>query len=254
MRVVIAGTGTGVGKTHVSCALLRRLRARGARVIGLKPIETGLDSGLVTDQSRLLRAASSAGDPGSAFHVKQAPAGGRPDEPFHVQPSPYGFGPAIAPHLAAWGAGQRIDIGLVRSWVIKAQQLNECAAIIETAGGLFTPLAPGTTNLDLAFALEPVLVLLVAPDRLGVLHEITATLGLATARGRPVDAVTLSAPTNPDGSTGRNSTEIQKLGLGPIKAVFPRSSETSPATQEAADLLARWLDPALTQRADLGPT
>ena len=66
--------------------------------------------------------------------------------------------------------------------------------IIETAGGLFTPLGRGVTNLDLVRALGPSVVLLVAPDRLGVLHELTATLGFAHANGARIDGVVLSRP------------------------------------------------------------
>jgi len=253
LRVVIAGTGTGIGKTHVGCALLRCLRARGIPAVGLKPIETGLQDDGATDQERLSLAADVGGpwDSGSSFHVKQASSGrGSGRQPFHVQPSPYWFRPAVAPHIAASDAGQRIDIGRVRSWILQVQGPDGLTAVIETAGGLFTPIAPGTVNFDLVLALEPALFLLVAPDRLGVLHEITVTLGLAAARGRPVDAVALSAPAAPDASTGRNATELERLAIARIQAVFPRAPEISSATGEAADILFAGLDLALTRPAD----
>ena len=41
MRVLITGTGTGVGKTWVACALIRALRDVGKQVIAVKPVETG---------------------------------------------------------------------------------------------------------------------------------------------------------------------------------------------------------------------
>src|SRR2546422_565102 len=34
----VTGTDTGVGKTLVSCAMLHRLRARGLRALGMKPV------------------------------------------------------------------------------------------------------------------------------------------------------------------------------------------------------------------------
>ncbi|HEY0199112.1 MAG TPA: AAA family ATPase, partial [Rhodanobacter sp.] len=37
----IAGTDTGVGKTHVSCALLHALRMAGRNACGMKPVASG---------------------------------------------------------------------------------------------------------------------------------------------------------------------------------------------------------------------
>jgi dethiobiotin synthetase len=257
-RLIVAGTGTGVGKTHVACALLRHLVARGTPFVGLKPIETGLGAGVTSDQCRLLRAALGmpvSGELPAGFHVKQpAPEPDPGSDTFHVKPSAYWFGPAVGPHLAAREAGQRIDLGLIRAWVLEAEQRLGAAALVETPGGLFTPLGPGTTNLDLALALEPAIVLLVAPDRLGVLHEVNAALGLAEARGRSIDAVVLSAPDRPDGSTGRNAAELEALGITGFSLVFPRTSEISPATEEQAIRLAAFIDRRVTQRAGPDPT
>jgi hypothetical protein len=43
MRIAVVGTGTGIGKTHTTLALLHALVRRGERAIGLKPIESGFD-------------------------------------------------------------------------------------------------------------------------------------------------------------------------------------------------------------------
>jgi len=90
---------------------------------------------------------------------------------------------AVAPHLAARRAGVRIDLKEIQRW------LGEHPApvvAVETAGGLFSPLTDkGFTNADLVTALAPAALVLVAPDRLGVLHDLTATLGLAATRGLP---------------------------------------------------------------------
>ena len=241
-RVIIVGTGTGVGKTHVGCAVLRRLRARGTLVVGLKPVETGLAAGSVSDHARLQAAAAGIGslvDDSEAFHVK------RSDRLFHVKPSPYWFGPPLSPHLAAREAGQRIDLACIRSWVLGAQGARASRiAVVETAGGLFSPLDPAATNLDLVAALRPASTVLVAPDRLGVLHEVTAALGLAAARGHAMDAVALSQPETPDRSTGRNADELARLQIAVVRAVFPWASESAAATEDQADRLLRWLFPS----------
>ena len=40
-RLVVLGTGTGVGKTFVTVAVARALNARGCSVVAVKPVETG---------------------------------------------------------------------------------------------------------------------------------------------------------------------------------------------------------------------
>jgi dethiobiotin synthase len=41
IQLFVTGTDTGVGKTTVACALLAAARARGLRVLAIKPVETG---------------------------------------------------------------------------------------------------------------------------------------------------------------------------------------------------------------------
>lgn len=209
--VVVVGTGTGVGKTHVSCALLAAARSMGRACVGLKPIETGIGTG--PSDGDLLQTH------GSVFHVKH--------------PAPYLFAPAVSPHRAAREAGVRIEPAVVRGYVESARPVG-ATVLVETAGGLFSPLGPGLTNFDVMMALEPCLVVLVAGDRLGVLHDVTATVGLAEARGRRPDVVVLSSPDEVDGSTGTNASELAWLGLAEVAAVFPRANADEPPSLEAA--------------------
>ena len=73
--------------------------------------------------------------------------------------------------------------------------------IIETAGGVFSPLALGLSNFELARALEPAIWVLVAADALGVLHDVSATLKAMRASGREPDHLVLSGAREPDAST-----------------------------------------------------
>jgi dethiobiotin synthetase len=223
-RIVVVGTGTGIGKTHVACAVLRAFGEKGVPAIGLKPIETGIpDSSnggeTETDQGRLAVAAN-------AFHVKRSGSAG-----FHVKRPLYAFPNPVSPHLAARTAGRRLDLGAIGRWV---GEHEAPVVLIESAGGLFSPLGPEISNVDLVKALSPALVLLVAPDRLGVLHDLTATLGLAAARGCTIHAVVLSAPHSVDASTGTNAVELERLGVVRPAALFPRADESDPASLDAA--------------------
>src|SRR5262249_21650671 len=86
--------------------------------------------------------------------------------------------------------------------------------VLELAGGLFTPLARGTTNADLAKALSPTWTVLVAPDRLGVLHDLGATTRAARAERLILDAIVLVTPPTPD--------ELAKVADVPGPPTLPR--------------------------------
>jgi dethiobiotin synthetase len=213
VRVVVVGTGTSVGKTWLSCALLRRAHLAGRNVLGLKPVESGAQSGFDTDGALLARAANS-----------QAAA------------PPYLFVDAVSPHLAAARARTHIDLSQSLTYV----QTHESSprprgldlSLVETAGGLFSPLAPGLTNFDFAMALEPARWLLVAPDALGVLHDLTATLEVCRARGRAPDAIALCQARGADASTGTNADEISRLRIAARPFVFAADSRDDPALDQ----------------------
>jgi dethiobiotin synthetase len=209
IRLVVVGTGTGVGKTHFCVALLHALNLQGRVAVGLKPVESGLGTG-ESDAARMAGA--------SMFHVKH--------------PAPYGLPDPVSPHLAARRAGVQISTAVIAAWV------TSCAApwtIVETAGGLLTPLAPGVTNLDLALTLEPDLLLLVGVDRLGILHDLGACLlALRACTGRlPEPMIVLQAPKAADRSTGTNADELITLGMARRITLAPRCAPDAPDMVEA---------------------
>jgi dethiobiotin synthetase len=196
VRVIVVGTGTEVGKTHVTTCLLAHARRLGRRTSAYKPVATGVDGSC--EDAELHAAALGA--------------------PY--LPPTFAYRRPVSPHLAAREEGHPIDLDVIRQ---RAGELasNTGDLIIESAGGLFSPLGEATTNVDLVRQLLPAHVLLVAPDRLGVLHDVGACLTAARARGVLVSALVLSAPASPDESTGTNARELQRIGLGPVAAVFP---------------------------------
>lgn len=201
MRVVILGTGTDVGKTYVTAAIARGL-SRHLEVLALKPIESGVDLGVTGDAGTIAAAAA--------------------HEPML---SPWRFRRPVSPHLAARESGAALTLPEVESWVTaRESETPRAITLIELAGGAFSPLAPNITNVDLALALEPAIWLLVAPDALGVLHDVTATL---RALPRPPDALLLSASRPADQSTGSNARELEALGISAVLEVIGRSGAAS---------------------------
>lgn len=221
VRIAVVGTGTDVGKTHLSVALLRALTGLGISAVGLKPVESGVGEGQSSDEASDTSRLASAG----MFHVKH--------------PAPYRFPDPVSPHLAARRRGIEIVPGRILDWVAA------CAApwtVIETAGGLLSPLAVELTNLDLIRLLDPDVVLLVGVDRLGALHDVAACrLALSTlAPTLREPHVVLQSPAVNDSSTGTNAEELCLLGRASEVTVIPRGSSTEPSVQEAAlTLIAR---------------
>lgn len=214
MRIVIVGAGTDVGKTHVGVALVSAFASRGASVCGLKPIESGVPSGEVGPDATALEQAS---------------------QRRLIHPQPYVFADPVSPHLAARRAGIAVELGTVRTWV---DRHSADWVLIETAGGLLSPLALNLTNLDLAKSLNPDALVLVALDRLGVLHDVAACqlalrVGFAPAPPPPT-VVVLQTPAVLDASTGTNAPELQLLGTAAEVIVMPRGAPTSPECQLAA--------------------
>jgi dethiobiotin synthetase len=203
VRVVVLGTGTDVGKTYVTACLARGLRELDS-VLALKPVESGVGA--------------EAGDAGAiAVAAGHAPL-----------LSPWRFRRPVSPHLAAREQGATIDVSEVAGWVaVQEQQKASQVVLIELAGGAFTPLALGQTNVDLARALEPAIWVLVAPDSLGVLHDLSATL---RALPRPPDAVLLSEAHRADESSGSNAAELSRLGICEVLEVIRRGATHAAAS------------------------
>ena len=215
-RIVVLGCGTGVGKTRLSVALLRELGSRGLATLGLKPIESGIAAGADRPLGSDARALSDAGT------LRTAEA-----SPLHALPEP------VSPHLAARSTGIAIHTRDVTQWVLRGEAQvamhisSDRAAwsVIETAGGVFSPLSAAATNFELALSLEPAIWVLVAADALGVLHDVSATLQAMRARGREPDHVVLSGAREPDASTGRNAAELAALGIAAPSAVLARNDD-----------------------------
>lgn len=219
--MVVTGTGTGIGKTHVACACLHAWRRvlsdaglDAPRVAGLKPVESGAESSGESDAATLERA--------STFHVK----------PF---PPPYMLARAVSPHLAAREEGRSIELAVMVSYVENIRARAD-GVVLELPGGLFSPLGVRFTNADVIRELGATVVLLVAPDRLGVLHDVTAAARAAAAERVTLSGVVLVAPASPDASTGSNASELALVTDLDVLAVVPRDDAVRLA--ERADLRA----------------
>jgi dethiobiotin synthetase len=186
-------------------------------VVGIKPIESGVVGEVNTDGQRLAAV--------SSFHVKQ---------------DGYSFAAPLSPHLAARAEGVEIRPELVTQLVGDARSQAE-GVVLELAGGLFSPVTDILVNADLAKALSPDFLFLIAPDRLGVLHDVIATVRAAASMTLGIGGLILVTPGECDASTGRNAEELPRMAGVPVLAVLPRASPAELATLPAMTRLVEML-------------
>ena len=190
----VTGTDTDVGKTAVAVAILHELRAAGRLVGGYKPVASGGAAG---------------GDAAALWD-----AAGRPLSLAAVCPQV--FSAAIAPHRAARLEGRHVDEQLLRMG-FDPWRARGGIVVVEGAGGLFSPLADTTLNVDLVRDLGLPLVVVDAA-RLGAIGRTLGLVRAARAEGLRVAAVVLSQvaalggpaddPTSPAGIARDSRTDL----------------------------------------------
>ena len=154
----VTGTDTDVGKTLVTCGLLKKARIQGLTTAAVKPISAGCE-----ETPAGLRNAD-------ALALQQAMTIDMP----YDQINPVAFLPPIAPHIAAHESGRMITVdrlsGICRGVLMKRTDLT----LLEGAGGWRVPLNSRETLADLARVLQ-LPVILVVGLRLGCLNHALLT-------------------------------------------------------------------------------
>jgi dethiobiotin synthetase len=151
LLVAVVGTGTDVGKTWVTAAVLAKLRAGGLSVAARKPVQSFAPGDGATDAEELGRA---TGEPAAV-----------------VCPLHRWYPLAMAPPIAAERLGQapvRLDELVAElAWPAAVD-----VGMVETVGGLRSPLADDADSADLVRAVGADQVLLVADAGLGAINAV----------------------------------------------------------------------------------
>ncbi|WP_350016153.1 dethiobiotin synthase [Rhodanobacter sp. IGA1.0] len=164
--VFIAGTDTGIGKTHAACTLLHALRAAGRDACGMKPVASGCvetPHGLRNDDALALLAASvDAGLP-------------------YALVNPVALRDPLSPHLAAAHDGVTITLAPLRA-AFEQLAARHSTVVVEGVGGWLVPLAPGLSASDIARQWQ-LPVILVVGLRLGCLNHALLSARAVVADG-----------------------------------------------------------------------
>jgi len=179
----ITGTGTDIGKTWVTCALLRHWRAAGRRVRAFKPVLSGFDpaTAAASDAGQLLAAMGRTVDAAALDEI-----------------APWRFAASLSPDMAAAREGRSIDFDALVGFTHRCLPAKQhClppkgnprhakpghtahvstdfyATLVEGVGGVMVPLDAQHTVRDW-IAASSLPCILVAGSYLGSLsHTLTA--------------------------------------------------------------------------------
>jgi dethiobiotin synthetase len=169
----VTSTGTGVGKTYVTAALIRQARAKGLTVAATKPLISGFDkSEIATSDTGVILAAL-----GEAPTLEAA-----------EKISPWRYKAPLAPSMAARAEGRSLDCGALfaHGRAVLADEAD--LILIEGVGGVMVPLDDTRTVLDWICALDAQ-VLLVVGDYLGAISHTLTAVEVLHARGATLAAV-----------------------------------------------------------------
>jgi dethiobiotin synthetase len=165
VAVFIAGTDTGIGKTHAACTLLHALRAAGHQACGMKPVASGCAEtadGLRNDDALALQAASSTIPPYAVIN-------------------PVALRDPLSPHLAAAHDGVEISLAPMHAAFDQLLGGYQCV-VVEGVGGWLVPLAPQLFAADIAKQWQ-LPVILVVGLRLGCLNHALLSARAISADG-----------------------------------------------------------------------
>ena len=220
----VTSTGTDIGKTFVTAALIRYMRESNQPVGALKPIVSGYDSSVAeTSDPAVLLAA--LGRRMSADEVERI--------------APWRFRAPLAPDLAAAREGRRVDFVELVEFSRAAINGAKGPLFIEGVGGIMVPLDGRRTVLDWMTALDIPLLLIVGGYLGTISHTLTA-LDVLAQRKLTIAAIVVSesereavALADTVASIERFSNGVEVVGLPRL----PAGISHHPAIARIADLL-----------------
>ena len=202
----ITGTDTEIGKTFVTCALLRDARASGRDVIGMKPVASGC-----IDTPQGWRSED------ALAHIE---ADGL-DAP-HNDRNPYALPLPVAPEIAAREAGVDIELSTILQSYERLCTQHE-GVMVEGVGGWLAPLTDTLEQADVVRALGLPVVMVVGM-RLGCVHQARATQRAILADGCEF-AGWVANPIDPNMDSVDDNLAIltRVLGQPPMRVMPPRA-------------------------------
>ncbi len=175
-RYFITSTGTGIGKTYVTAALIARAKSMGLSVAATKPVISGFDKQEIaaSDTGVILAALGEAPTPENVEKI-----------------SPWRFSAPLAPNMAARAEGKTLDCEAVFAHGREFLRREADLILIEGVGGVMVPLDEKRTVLDWIAALGAPVVLVVG-DYLGTISHTLTAVEVLRMKGADLAAIVVN--------------------------------------------------------------
>lgn len=207
----VTGTDTDCGKTVVTAGLAHKLSRAGRRVAVMKPVASGCErtpDGLRNADALALIAAAGEERP-------------------YEQVNPYAFAPAIAPHIAAAQAGQRIDLRRIGATACGLAAGRD-VLLVEGAGGWRVPLGDDEDMAAMARVLR-LPVILVVGMRLGCINHALLTVEAIEHDGCRLAGWVANAVDPDMAEWDANLRTLQAAIAAPCLGIVPHLDDAAPA-------------------------
>ncbi|MDP9126902.1 MAG: dethiobiotin synthase [Pseudomonadota bacterium] len=207
-RFFITSTGTGIGKTFITAALVCEAGRQRRTVMAYKPVISGFDAlhAAGSDTAILLR---SLGLPRTDLAIERV--------------SPWRYEAPLAPSMAARQENRPLVFDALAAWSRNALLGPEEIVMIEGVGGVLVPLNDTHTVLDWMRALS-VPVLLVTGTALGAISHTLAALMVLEQRKLTVDRLIVNESEGATVTLDQTVDELRRWVKPPVTAV-PRRSD-----------------------------
>ena len=164
MIIYITGTGTGIGKTFVTKAIINNLINK-FKIVGIKPIAAGIEKETGFNED---------------VQILSSVSGLRYEES-----NLYCFQKPVSPHIGADEEKAKLDFNVIKDWIHELDKKNDFV-LVEGVGGLLSPIDQFRTNIDLIKYLNlPVIV--VVGLKLGCINDALLTFEKIKSEGLNVN-------------------------------------------------------------------
>ncbi len=223
-RYFITSTGTGIGKSFITAALVRQAVPLQRSIAAYKPIISGFDSANIagSDTGLILK---SLDLPLTTENIDRV--------------SPYRYSAPLAPSMAARLENRPLDFHGLVAHSQRALQGPENIVLIEGVGGVMVPLNDRRTVLDWIEALG-IPTLLVVGSYLGSISHTLTTLAVLRQRHIPIRAVLVNESENSSVTLADTINELKIWTEAELIAVVRRAASDWRDVQELQTLLSTY--------------
>ena len=214
----VTATGTEIGKTLVTCALVEQLRKRDRGVRAIKPVVSGFDEAGADDSDCALLMRAQGQEATELDRV-----------------SPWRFRAALSPDMAAAAENREVPFVELIQFCQQAED-SPGLLLIEGIGGAMVPLDATHTVLDWISALEAPTVV-VTGSYLGALSHTLTTCAAIAGRGIHIQAVLVSESSDSTVDLHDSCATLERFLTSVPVMPIPRLGGPEP-WRDAPDLLA----------------